>query len=123
MLNIILYLLKKVKLRYNLTGDTMLKIVIAKTFKDKLLGLINQKNINYGMFFPNVSSIHTFFMKEAIDVIGVDKNLIIKEKYYNVTPNKIIILRKSKHTLELPKGYSKYYKIGKRLDLAKSTTR
>ncbi len=101
----------------------MLKIVIAKTFKDKLLGLIKQKNVNYGMFFPNVSSIHTFFMKDTIDVIGLDKDLKVKEKYYNVGPNKIIILRKSKHTLELPKGYSKYYKVGTKIDLTKSLTR
>ncbi len=95
----------------------MIKIIIAKSFKDKLLGLMGKKNINYGLFFPNVNKIHTFFMKEPIDIIGIDKNMIITEKYYNITPNNIIILRKSIHTLELPKGYSKNYKINEKLTL------
>ena len=55
----------------------MIKILIAKTFKDKLLGLMFQKNINYGLYFPNVNKIHTFFMKEPIDIIGLDKNMIV----------------------------------------------
>ncbi len=95
----------------------MIKILIAKTFKDKLLGLMFQKNINYGLYFPNVNKIHTFFMKEPIDIIGLDKNMIVVEKYYNIAPSKIIILRKSAHTLELPKGYSKNYKMNEKIVL------
>ena len=93
----------------------MIKILIAKSFKDKLLGLMFQKNINYGLYFPNVNKIHTFFMKEPIDIIGLDQNMIVVEKYYNI--GKIIILRKSVHTLELPKGYSKNYKISEKIVL------
>ena len=95
----------------------MLKIYIAKSFKDKLLGLMFKKNINYGLLLLNVKSIHTFFMKESIDIIGLDKNFIVVEKYFNIAPNKIIFLKKSKHSLEVPKFYSKRYKIGEKLDL------
>ena len=94
-----------------------MKIIIAKTFKQKLIGLMGQTNIDYGMFFPNVNSIHTFFMKETIDVIGLNKDLIIMEIYPNITPNHTLFLNQSVHTLELPKEASKNFKIGQKLEL------
>ena len=81
----------------------MLRIVEAKTFKDKLIGFMGKEHIDYGLFFRNVNSIHTFFMKESIDIVGLDKNMVVREVYFNVSP---------KHTLELPKFGAKNYKIG-----------
>ena len=92
-----------------------MKIITAKTYTQKLTGLMGKKNINYGMFLPNVSSIHTFFMKESIDVIGLNNKMIVTSIYENVKPNKILILKDAKHTLELPKGKSKHYHIGQRV--------
>lgn len=89
-----------------------MKIITAKTYIQKLTGLMGKKNINYGMFFPGVSSIHTFFMKESIDVIGLNDAMIVTSIYENVKPNKILILKNANHTLELPKGESKRYHIG-----------
>lgn len=89
-----------------------MKIITAKTYMQKLTGLMGKKNINYGMFFPGVSSIHTFFMKESIDVIGLNDAMIVTSIYENVRPNKILILKNANHTLELPKGESKRYHIG-----------
>lgn len=92
-----------------------MKIITAKTYMQKLTGLMGKKNINYGMFFPNVSSIHTFFMKESIDVIGLNNKMIVTSIYENVKPNRILILKGAKHTLELPNGKSKHYHIGQRV--------
>ncbi len=92
-----------------------MKIITAKTYMQKLTGLMGKKNINYGMFFPGVSSIHTFFMKESIDVIGLNDAMIVTSIYENVKPNKILILKNANHTLELPKGESKHYHIGQKV--------
>ena len=92
-----------------------MKIITAKTYMQKLTGLMGKKNINYGMFFPGVSSIHTFFMKESIDVIGLNDAMIVTSIYENVSPNKILILKNASHTLELPKGESKRYHIGQKV--------
>ena len=92
-----------------------MKIITAKTYMQKLTGLMGKKNINYGMFFPGVSSIHTFFMKESIDVIGLNDAMIETSIYENVKPNKILILKNANHTLELPKGESKHYHIGQKV--------
>lgn len=81
-----------------------LKIRKAKSFKDRFLGLMFKKNITYGLLFNNCRSIHTFFMKEQIDVIATDeKDNIIKE-YKDVKPWKILIAPKgTKKIYELPK--------------------
>ncbi|CDA52720.1 putative uncharacterized protein [Clostridium sp. CAG:533] len=92
-----------------------MKIITAKTYMQKLTGLMGKKNINYGMFFPGVSSIHTYFMKESIDVIGLNDAMIVTSIYENVKPNKILILKNANHTLELPKGESKRYHIGQKV--------
>ena len=92
-----------------------MKIITAKTYMQKLTGLMGKKNINYGMFFPGVSSIHTYFMKESIDVIGLNDAMIVTSIYENVKPNKILILKNANLTLELPKGESKRYHIGQKV--------
>lgn len=89
-----------------------MRILQADTHLKKLKGLIGKKNINYGMIFYNVKSIHTFFMKESIDIVGINNDYIITEIHPNIKPNKIIILKKSIHTIELPNNYSKKLKIG-----------
>jgi len=82
-----------------------IEIKTADCFKTKLVGLMFKKNINYGLLIKNCRSIHTFFMKDNIDVIAVDKNYNIVEKRKNIPPNKIIIFKKNvKHIYELPKG-------------------
>jgi uncharacterized membrane protein (UPF0127 family) len=76
----------------------------AKSFKDRLLGLMFKKNINEGLLFNNCKSIHTFFMKEEIDIICTDENDNIIKTYKEVKPNKIIIAPKgTKRIYELPK--------------------
>lgn len=92
-----------------------MKIIIAKSYIQKLTGLMGKKNINYGIFFPGVSSIHTFFMKESIDVIGLNDAMVVTSIYEDVKPNRILILKNAKHTLELPKGESKRYHIGQKV--------
>lgn len=94
-----------------------MKIVIANTFNKKLIGLMFKKNITYGMYFPKVNKIHTFFMKENIDIYGLDKDNNIITSKLNIKPNKIIILKNAKNTLEIPINLNKKYKIGDKIKL------
>ena len=93
-----------------------MKIIYANTFYLKLKGLMFQKDINYGMYFPYTNKLHTFFMRENIDIIGLDNNNNICDMYHNIKPNKIIILKNSIHTLELPVNQINY-KIGDTINL------
>ena len=87
-----------------LINNKEINIKYANTFLLRLCGLIGKKNINYGIFFPNCNSIHTFFMKEEIDVLMLNKNYQVKYIYRNLKSNKIIYHKGIKYVLELPKN-------------------
>lgn len=95
-----------------------INIYEAKTFKQRLLGLMFKKNINYCLFFKKCNSIHTFFMKENIDVIMTDKNnkiLFIKK---NMKKNRIILPKKGVYnTYEFPANFIKDLKINDQLKI------
>ena len=78
---------------YLKTNNKTYEIIIADTFYKRLTGLIGQKNINFGMLFPKCNSIHTYFMKENIDIIGLDKNNeVIYPCNIHINPRKDSIL-------------------------------
>lgn len=81
-------------------------IYIADNYFTRLIGLMGKKSIGdeEGIFFKNVGSIHTFFMKFEIDVVYFNKDY---EVIYieTVKPNKVgKIVLGAKHVLELNKG-------------------
>ena len=89
-----------------------MKIIEAKTFFQKLKGLMFQKEFDYILIFKT-NGIHTFFMKTNIDVILTDKSNKILYIYKNLKPNKIIPpKRKVKYTYEMPVNYINKVKIG-----------
>lgn len=78
----------------------------CKTFFKRLIGFIGKKNINYAIYFNKCNSIHTFFMKENIDVIMCDKDDNILYYYKNLSKNKIILPKKNVYkVIETPKNY------------------
>lgn len=82
-----------------------LEIKIAKSFKDRLIGLMLKKDINCGLLFKHCRSIHTFFMLEEIDVVAADNHDNVIKTYKRVKPWKVIIApRGTKMIYELPKG-------------------
>ena len=96
-----------------------MKIKTASNFKDKLLCLMGQTNIDYGLLITNCKSIHTYFMKENIDILLLDKHNRILMINRNIKPNKIIIFHTKKRTniLELPSNSSLNLNINDIIDL------
>lgn len=100
---------------YLIVDKKQIKIVVAGSYFKRLGGLMFKKNINYGILFPKCRAIHTFLMREAIDVIGIDSNNKIIYKRDNVKPWRIVkVKNKQKKTsiLELPKNTCLSFKIG-----------
>ena len=89
-----------------------MEIKNANGFNKKLFGFMFKKNIKYGMIFLNTNKIHTCFMKEKIDIYGLDKDFKINNIKRNIKPWKIIILKDSKHTLEVPSNLNINLNIG-----------
>ena len=90
---------------------------VANTFLKRFLGLMGKKCINEGLFFPKTKSIHTFFMKENIDVIMINKKNIVVYYQKNVPRNKIIIKKEAYHTIELPANSIKSIKLGNQISI------
>lgn len=93
-------------------------VEIADTFKKRLFGLMGKKNIKNGLYFPKTNSIHTFFMKEDIDVIMIDKENNIVYFKENLKKNRILIKKKAYHTIELPHNSIKNININDKLTIS-----
>lgn len=97
-----------------------MKVFVATSFKDKLIGLMNKKNIDYGLLIENCKSIHTFFMLENIDVILLNKENRILMINRDVPPNKVLIFKNNNKTniLELPSNSSLNLKVNDIIDIS-----
>lgn len=72
---------------------------------ERMKGLMGKKNIDFGLLFNHCNNIHTFFMKEPIDVIYIDKNGIIVALDNPIVPWRLgRLIFKGKHLVELPEG-------------------
>ena len=87
----------------------------CKSFCSRLLGFMFKKNINSALLFDKCDSIHTFFMKENIDVIMCDKYNTVLFFYKDLPKNKIIWPKKGvRKVFETPSGYFDI-EIGKKM--------
>lgn len=81
-----------------------INLEIANTFLKKLKGLMFKKKINYCLRLKT-NSIHTFFMKEPIDILMTDKNNKPIYIFKNIKKNKIIIKKNVYYTYEFPNNF------------------
>lgn len=73
-----------------------INVRLCSNFKDRLLGLMLKKEkINYCVCFPKCNSIHTFFMKQKIDVFMTDKNNKVIYIKKDLKPWKIILPKRN----------------------------
>ncbi len=100
---------------YLKTNKEKYNIVVANTFSKRLIGLMGKTNIDYGLLLPNCNSIHTYFMKENIDIIGLDENNEVIYKYENLDKNRLIKIKndhKKTSILEMPANSTKKIALG-----------
>ncbi len=77
---------------------------ICQTVLDKLLGLINQKNPR-NLMFQTRYGIHTFFLKEPIDVLVLSDNLRVVKIRRSLKPGRLFFWQpRYRKVLELPQG-------------------
>ena len=78
----------------------------CKSFFSRLKGFMFTKNIDKALLFDRCNSIHTFFMKENIDVIMCDKDNRVLFFYKDLSRNKIILPKKGvTKVFETPSNY------------------
>lgn len=76
-------------------------LVIAGSFFKKLRGFMFKKEINENLVFIHCSSIHTFFMRNNIDVLFFDNNKKLLKVYKDIKKNKILTCKQAYYTVEL----------------------
>ncbi len=98
-----------------------INVKFCKNFKDRLLGLMfKKKDRYYCLCFPKCNSVHTFFMRQNIDIVMTDKNNIVIYAIKNVKPWKIILPKKNVYyTYEFSEGFVNY-QIGDTIIIKKS---
>lgn len=110
----------------NLTKNTTLAtdLKIATSLPDQFLGLLKIDNPR-SLLFKTRFGIHTFFLKEPIDVVILDsKNMVVKTA--TVKPNSIFLWNtRYSSVLELPKGSIKTSKtsIGDHLEISSADSK
>jgi len=94
---------------YLILKNNKYKIKYCKNLFNRFKGFMFKKKINYVLCFPKCNSIHTFFMRENIDIIMTNKNNKVLYIYNNFKKNKIILPKKNVYyTYELPKNTNTY---------------
>ena len=88
-----------------------IKAKYATKFYDKVFGLIEPKNQPPLLLFTRCG-IHTYFLKYSIDVLILDKNLIVKKIRENLPPFSFYFYNPAYcYVLELRSGFVKKTKI------------
>ncbi|UKI27032.1 MAG: DUF192 domain-containing protein [Bacilli bacterium] len=70
-------------------GNTDIALYECKDFFSRLKGFMFTRNIDKALLFDKCNSIHTFFMKENIDVIMCDKDNMVFIFFYSNLSKKI----------------------------------
>lgn len=91
------------KLKYH---NKEIEIKECKCFFQRFRGFMFCRDIRYGLLFRHCNSIHTFFMKEHIDVIFCNEENVVLYYYKDLGPNHVILPRKgATRVYEVPAHY------------------
>jgi len=75
---------------------------LASSLQDKLLGLLSKDNSRC-LLFKTRFGIHTFFLKEPIDIIVLDRSFKVVKVSTSVAPNRLFFWNPlNQFVLELP---------------------
>lgn len=79
---------------------------LADTVLTRLRGLLGRASLSSGegLLLVPAGSVHTFFMRFAIDVVFLDRDLCVRRIVENVGPSRLVWARSARRVLELPAG-------------------
>jgi uncharacterized membrane protein (UPF0127 family) len=104
-----------------LVGDHVVcdPCVVAESFAARLRGLLGRRALpaREGMLIRRESSVHTFFMRFAIDVVFLDADERVLRIDPDVGPWRLKACRGARSVLELAAGESAGLSVGDRIEL------
>ncbi|MFT5590735.1 MAG: uncharacterized membrane protein (UPF0127 family) [Bradyrhizobium sp.] len=102
-----------------IAGVPGLRITVAKTFWQRLIGLLGKRRLAYdsALLLVPCNNIHTAFMCFAIDVVFIDLTGTVVAIYPRVRPFEMVVEPAAYGCLELCAGAAAHYglQVGQRL--------
>lgn len=75
---------------YNVTTKTLIakEVLLAQSLYARIKGLMGKYSLSKdsAMFFDDCPSVHTFFMRFPIDVVFLDKDMVVTKVLENLKP-------------------------------------
>jgi uncharacterized membrane protein (UPF0127 family) len=91
------------------TKQTLIpKLEVASTFFTRAKGLLGRDSMNESeaLWISPCNNIHTFFMRFAIDLIFLNRDLVVTKTVPNVTPGRLVFASwKTASVIELKAGF------------------
>lgn len=104
------------------SGDTLVsQLKHANHFFTRLLGLMGTKRLGNGsgLLITPCQQIHTHFMRYPVDIIFLDKEMVVLEKLVALKPWKFTrFIKQAKHVLEVPAYAADKVNVGDQLILS-----
>ena len=104
-----------------INGEVLVShLKLANHFFTRLLGLLGTKSLpsQHGLLISPCQQIHTHFMRYPVDVIFLDKEMVVLEKVVALKPWKFTrFIKQAKHVLEVPANTADKVSVGDRLIL------
>jgi len=91
-------------------GDKLLleNLEVASSFWSRSKGLLGRKSLppTQGLWILRCNSIHTFFMNFAIDLVFLDKKMVVRKTLKGVRPNRLVLpVWRASSVIELSDGF------------------
>lgn len=104
------------------TGEVLVeRLLVAQTFFQRLRGLQFAKPLepNCGLLLKNCRSVHTMWMRFAIDVVFVDKAMTVLEVRRDIKPWRFVVpqAKDVSHVVEFTSGQKMKCEIGRRTEV------
>lgn len=98
---------------------------VAVSFFQRFAGLMLKKEIAYGqaLIFYRAASIHTFFMRFAIDILFLDRQMRVVRLVHSLGPWRMVFCRGAYASVEMASGKIKQagLKVGDRIEIKKDS--
>ena len=93
----------------NTTRDSLIgdRVTVADTSMTRMFGLLGKSGLDTGegLWIKPSSGVHTVFMRFAIDVIGLDKEMKVVKLWPDLVPYRVTsVSTKIRSVIELPAG-------------------
>lgn len=87
--------------------NKVLHLEVADSFWSRSKGLLGRTQLaaDHGLWILQCRSVHTFFMKFAIDLVFVDRQMVVRKTYTHVKPGRLAGAWGAESVIELAAGF------------------